>query len=85
MHGKGGAFSLPRNANGIRRVAGEMRVAVAEPALKIPCLSHLEHNRLRQGGDIDLDGERDVVVVLSGRNVDPSQFTKWTADAGDTC
>lgn len=29
---------------------------------------------------IDISGEADIVVVLSGRNVDPSDFQKWTAD-----
>jgi threo-3-hydroxy-L-aspartate ammonia-lyase len=29
---------------------------------------------------IDISGEADIVVVLSGRNVDPGDFQKWTAD-----
>ena len=29
---------------------------------------------------IDFSGEADIVVVLSGRNVDPGDFQKWTAD-----
>ena len=29
-------------------------------------------------GKVDLDGEGDLVVVLSGRNVDPKQFREWT-------
>jgi threonine dehydratase len=37
------------------------------------------------GGEIEWDGEGDVVVVVSGRNVDPSQFAKWTSGTVDTC
>jgi threonine dehydratase len=29
-------------------------------------------------GKVDLDGDGDIVVVLSGRNVDPEDFQKWT-------
>lgn len=32
------------------------------------------------GGQIDLTGEGDIVVVLSGRNVDESAFRKWIGD-----
>jgi len=28
-------------------------------------------------GDVDLDGDADIVVVISGRNVDESQFREW--------
>ncbi|GAA5504968.1 threonine/serine dehydratase [Novipirellula caenicola] len=31
-------------------------------------------------GKIDIDGEGDIVVVLSGRNVDPEDFQKWIRD-----
>ena len=30
-------------------------------------------------GKIDIDADGDIVVVLSGRNVDPEDFEKWTA------
>ena len=32
-------------------------------------------------GDISLDGDGDVVIVLSGRNVDDDAFRDWIADA----
>ncbi len=31
-------------------------------------------------GNVDLSGEGDIVIVLSGRNVDEEAFRKWTAD-----
>tara|TARA_R110002073_G_scaffold133122_9_gene280229 strand:- start:100 stop:1107 length:1008 start_codon:yes stop_codon:yes gene_type:complete len=31
-------------------------------------------------GKIDISGDGDTVVVLSGRNVDPEDFQKWTSD-----
>ncbi len=34
-------------------------------------------------GKVDLSGEGDVVVVLSGRNVDPSQFQTWIGSVDD--
>ena len=30
---------------------------------------------------VDLDGEGDVVIVISGRNVDEEQFQSWIAEA----
>ena len=32
------------------------------------------------GGQIDLKGEGDIVVVISGRNVDESAFRKFIGD-----
>jgi threonine dehydratase len=34
-----------------------------------------------QSGEVDLAGEGDVVVVLSGRNVDEDAFQRWISPA----
>ncbi len=34
-------------------------------------------------GKVNLEGHGDIVVILSGRNVDPGQFAKWTSGASD--
>jgi len=36
-------------------------------------------------GQLDLSGQGDIVVVLSGRNVDPQDFKKWTGPPAGRC